>query len=97
MTGKAPVPVVVKFANQGDNAQQNVVVDVRLTAPGQQPVTAKKTVNRTQPGEETSVTIPLPKVPPATSVGTLLVKIQPVGGEKNTDNNEATYTVIFAG
>jgi hypothetical protein len=30
-------------------------------------------------------------------VGTLLVKIQPVGGEKNTDNNEATYTVIFAG
>jgi hypothetical protein len=97
VTGKAPVPVVVKFANQGDNAQQNVVVDVRLTAPGQQPVTAKKTVNQTQPGEETSVTIPLPKVPPATSVGTLLVKIQPVGGEKNTDNNEATYTVIFAG
>jgi hypothetical protein len=97
VTGKPPVPVVVKFANQGDTEQQDVSVQLRLTAPGQATVTAKKTVNQTRPGEETSVTIPLPKVPPATSVSTLLVKIAPVGGEKNTDNNEATYTVIFSG
>jgi hypothetical protein len=97
VTGKPPVPVVVKFANQGDNNQKDVVVELKLTAPGFAGDAQKKTVNQTTAGQEVSVTIPLAKVPPAGSVGTLTVKVDPVAGEKNTDNNQATYTVIFSG
>jgi hypothetical protein len=97
VTGKPPVPVVVKFANQGDNNQKNVKVDLKLTAPGQSPIAATKTVNQTTAGQEVSVTIPLPKIPTAGSVGTLVVRVNPVAGEKNTDNNQSTYTVIFSG
>ena len=93
---KAPVVVNVKFANQGDNAQKNVVVNVKLTAPGQPAITAKKSVNETQPGTESDVAIPLPKVPAAGTAATLVVRVEPVGGEKNTDNNQGTYTVLFA-
>lgn len=93
---KAPVVVNVKFANQGDNAQKNVVVTVKLTAPGQPAISAKKTVNETQPGTEADVAIPLPKVPTAGTAATLVVRVEPVGGEKNTDNNQGTYTVLFA-
>lgn len=93
----APVNVTVRFANQGDNAQRNVVVTVRLTAPGQQAISQKKTVNETQPGTESEVTVPLPKAPPRGTAATLTVRVEPVAGEKNTDNNQATYTVLFSG
>ncbi len=93
---KAPVVVNVKFANQGDNVQKNVVVNVKLTAPGQPAITAKKSVNETQPGTEADVAIPLPKVPAAGTAATLVVRVEPVGGEENTDNNEGTYTVLFS-
>lgn len=93
---KAPVTVNVKFANQGDNAQKNVTVTVRLAAPGQDAIVAKKPVNETQPGAESDVAIPLPKVPTAGTAGTLTVRVEPVAGEKNTDNNTATYTLLFS-
>ena len=93
---KAPVTINVKFANQGDNAQKNVTVTVKLTVPGQAAVSAKKTVNQTEPGAESDVAIPLPKVPAAGTAATLTVRVEPVAGEKNTDNNQATYTVLFS-
>ncbi len=48
------------------------------------------------PGTEADVAIPLPKVPTAGTAATLVVRVEPVGGEKNTDNNQGTYTVLFA-
>ncbi len=93
---KAPVVVNVKFANQGDNVQKNVVVTVKLTAPGQAAISAKKPVTETQPGTESDVAIPLPKVPAAGTAATLVVRVEPVGGEENTDNNQGTYTVLFS-
>jgi hypothetical protein len=94
---KAPVAVSVKVANQGDNVQKNVIVTAKLTAPGQTAISAKKTVNATQPGTETDVAVPLPKAPAAGTAATLTVKVDPVAGEKTTDNNTATYTVLFSG
>ena len=35
-------------------------------------------------------------VPAAGTAATLVVRVEPVGGEKNTDNNQGTYTVLFA-
>ena len=94
---KAPLTVNVKFANQGDNIQTKVVVTVKLTSPGQPTVTAKKTVNETQPGSESDVAIPLPKVPASGAAGTLKISIAPVPGEENTDNNKSQYAILFTG
>lgn len=94
---KPPLNVAVTFANQGDNTQTDVVVEARLTAPGQAASSAKKTVDRTEPGTESEVTIPLTKVPPAGTAAELTVKVNPVKGEENTDNNSATYTVLLTG
>ncbi|CAB4914303.1 unannotated protein [freshwater metagenome] len=93
----APLTITVKFQNQGDNIQTKVVVTVKLTTPGQAAITAKKTVNETQPGAESEVAIPLPKVPASGSAGQLTVSIARVPGEENTDNNSAQYTILFAG
>jgi hypothetical protein len=92
-----PVAVTVKLLNGGESAEKNVTVTVTLTAPGAKPVTAKKVVNETAAGSETDVAIALPSVPASGTAATLTVKVDPVPGETGTDNNEATYTVLFAG
>ena len=68
---------------------------MRLTAPGTKTVTAKKSVDTTQPGEEASVEIPITAVPAAGTAGELTVRVGGVPGEKNTDNNRQTYTILF--
>ena len=57
----------------------------------------KKVVNLTAAGSETDVAIALPSAPASGTAATLTVKVDPVPGETGTDNNEATYTVLFAG
>ena len=92
---KPPATVKVTFQNQGDNVERDVEVTVRLTAPGAKTVTAKKAVDTTQAGEEATVEIPLTSLPPAGTAGELTVRIAAVPGEKNTDNNQQAYTLLF--
>ena len=92
---KPPPTVIVKFTNQGDNPERNVAVTVRLSAPGAKAVTARQTVPQTTPGAQSTVSIKLPAAPAAGTVGTLDVDVVPVAGEKNTDNNKASYTILF--
>ena len=92
---KAPATIKVTSQNQGENVERDVDVTVRLTAPGTKTVTAKKTVDTTQPGEETAVEILLTQIPPAGTAGELTVRVVPVDGEKKTDNNSQTYSVVF--
>lgn len=96
VSAKPPVAVVVKFTNGGENNERNVNVTVTLTAPGAKTVTAKKVVNQTNAGEDTSVSIALPSVPTG-GAATMKVKVAPVPGEQTVDNNEQTYTVLFSG
>ncbi len=91
-----PVAVTVKLLNGGENNEKNVVVTVTLTSPGGKPVTAKKVVNATTAGSEIDVAIALPSVPQG-AAATLVVKVAAVPGETGLDNNEVTYTVLFAG
>ncbi len=91
-----PVAVTVKLLNGGENNEKNVVVTVTLTSPGGKPVTAKKVVNATTAGSEIDVAIALPSVPQG-AAATLVVKVDAVPGETGLDNNEVTYTVLFAG
>ena len=96
VSAKPPVAVVVKFNNGGENNERNVNVTVTITAPGSKEIIAKKVVNQTNAGEDTTVSIALPSVPTG-GAATMKVTVAPVPGEETTDNNEQTYTVLFSG
>ncbi|MFL5845558.1 MAG: hypothetical protein ACJ762_12780 [Solirubrobacteraceae bacterium] len=83
----------VKFANQGENDEFDVAIKVGVT--GIDPV--QKTVDQTaQGGAEIVVPVKLGKAPPIGTPVRVTVEIVKVPGEVNTDNNTATYTVIFS-
>jgi hypothetical protein len=87
--------ITVKFANQGDNDESNVKVSVSVKATTGKPITATKTIGQTKAKTESTVNIPLGAAPPAGTPTTLSVLIAKVNGEKKTDNNRSSYTVIF--
>lgn len=87
----------VKFANQGENDEFDVVVKVSVSGGSGDPVEVQEDVDQTATGaEEIVVPVPLGEAPPEGPVR-VTVEIVPVPGEVNTDNNKATYTVIFSG
>lgn len=86
----------VKFANQGENNESDVRVVARVRAPGTKTISASKTVNQTTAKESSEVVIPLTTAPPIGTPVTVEVEVRPVPGEKVTDNNTATYTVLFS-
>jgi hypothetical protein len=90
----APLPVDVTFANQGQNDETNVTVTVNVTG-GPKPITVRKRLNQTKAGSTAVVTLQLTTVPPKGTSTKMTVTVQPVPGEKKTDNNTQTYTVLF--
>jgi len=87
--------ITVKFANQGDNDESNVKVSISVKATGAKAITATKTIGQTKAKTDSTVNIPLGAAPPAGSPTALSVLIAKVPGEKKTDNNRSSYTVIF--
>ena len=85
----------VKFANQGDNPENDVKVRVRITGGGK-PITVQKVVDQTMSKSEVTVAVPLGQAPPINTAVTIKVEIVPVPGEKNTTNNVATYPALFS-
>jgi hypothetical protein len=91
----ATTPVfTVKFANQGDNPERRVVVNVKISGAGS-PITAKTVVDQTQPGQQVTANVALTKRPPVGTPVTIAVGIAPVPGEKKTDNNRQEYPALF--
>jgi hypothetical protein len=90
----APLPLDVTYANQGENDESNVTITAKITG-GPKPITATKRLNQTKAGTTATVTMQLPSVPPKGSSAMLTVTIKPVRGEKKTDNNTQTYTILF--
>jgi hypothetical protein len=88
------VTFTVKFANQGDNDESNVKVSVRVRGAGQ-PISAQKTIGQTKAKSPAEVSIPLGQAPPVGQTATVDVVVAKVPGEKKTDNNRQSYTVIF--
>ncbi len=86
--------VVVEFANQGENTEFDVVVQVTLSGGSGKDITGKETVDTIANGESATVTIPLSGDPVA-DVYAVNVEVKPVPGEKKLDNNKATYNVLF--
>jgi hypothetical protein len=92
---RTPLGVDVTYANQGENDETNVMINVKITGGGK-PISVNKRLNLTKAGQQSTVTIDLPRVPPRNSSTTMTVTIKPVNGEKKTDNNASTYTVLFS-
>lgn len=99
-TGSNKVPLsgdssfVVEFANQGENNEFDVQVQVTLSGGTGKDITGKKAVDTIAQGESAEVTIPLSRKPSA-DIYTVNVEVKPVPGEKKTDNNKSTYNVLF--
>ncbi|HWH94903.1 MAG TPA: hypothetical protein VNT03_13670 [Baekduia sp.] len=94
VTSKAPLPVEVTYANQGENDETNVTINVKISG-GPKPISVNKRLNQTKAGTQAAVTINLQSVPPKGSSTTMTVTIKRVPGEQKTDNNTSTYTVLF--
>ncbi len=88
------VSFAAKVANQGDNAETDVRVRVQIKGAGDT-ITVQRVVDQTMPKTETTVTIPLGQAPPIGQPVTITVEVLPVGGEKNTANNSASYPALF--
>jgi hypothetical protein len=86
----------VKFANQGDNDERNVRVNIRVRSGTRTIVSQTKTIGQTKARTDAQVDIPLGQTPPAGSA-IVDVSITAVPGETKTDNNRQSYTVIFQG
>jgi len=84
----------VAFTNQGENDEFDVPVQVTLQGPGKA-IVGKKTVDTVVKGATATANISLPRKPTAGEVYTVAVEVKAVPGEKKTDNNKATYNVLF--
>lgn len=92
--GTKPV-VDVTFANQGENDETDVRVTLEISTAGGKPQTIPKTVPTTKAGTETTTRIAFTTAPAAGQVFTIKVTVAKVPGEETTDNNTASYDVLF--
>ncbi len=85
----------VTIQDQGDNPELDIPVVVTLQGGTGKDITATKKVSTIDKGASATVTIPIAKKPTAGQVYTVDVEVKPVPGEEKTDNNKATYNVLF--
>jgi hypothetical protein len=86
----------IELANQGENAEDNVVVTVEISGGSGDPISLEETLDAINPGETKVVNVPLAETPPLGEPAEITVRVEPVPGEEKTDNNEATFTAIFS-
>jgi hypothetical protein len=94
VSGSSPV-FTVKFVNQGENDESNVLVKISISGSGN-PLSVTKPVLSSPAGQESSVDIPLGQAPPLNTPVTLTAEVQPVPGESDASNNKQTYQVLFS-
>jgi hypothetical protein len=85
----------VKVNNGGDSEETDVGVSITIS--DGKKVSVNQTIPRIAAGQSETVSIPVSNKPDTGSVSTMTVEIAAVPGEKNTDNNKATYQVAFTG
>jgi CARDB len=85
--GETP-EVEVRVQNQGESTENGITVSVTVNGN-----TLTGDISSIEAGGEETVTIPLTPAPKGEV--TLEVEAEPVPGEEVSENNEATYTVVF--
>jgi hypothetical protein len=94
ITAGTDLGFAVTVKDTGDS--QEVGIKVTLTIQQASPITANRTIDSINPGEEKTVTFTnLGKVDFAKPI-TIKVDVQPVEGEANLDNNSAEYRAILS-
>jgi hypothetical protein len=81
--------VEVQVQNQGESTENGVTVSVTVNGGN----TLQQDISSIEAGATETVTIPLTGAPKGEA--TLEVEAEPVPGEEVSENNEATYTVVF--
>jgi hypothetical protein len=84
----------VQVINQGNSTETDVGIKVTAGS-GANSIQARGRVSSIAAGETKSVSIPLDQNPPTGQALPVTVEVEPVPGEKKTDNNKQTYNVIF--
>jgi hypothetical protein len=88
----SPAPsFTLNLTNGGTNNETGVVCSVSVSGAG---ITAQTTIPQTTAGQSSSCTVQLKSAPPAGSY-TVVAKVNPVPGEKNTANNTLSFPVTF--
>jgi hypothetical protein len=95
ISSAGPLTFNVKIANQGDNDEADVKVRVTIKAGTAKAVSATKTVAKTTSKTEATVPVSIASPPAAGSSAVITVEVLKVPGEKNVENNKATYTALF--
>ena len=85
---------VIQVANQGENTETDVKVNVTV-GKGGDAIKLDKVLDTIAAGETKPVEIPLADQPPTGQNVPITVEIEPVPGEKKTDNNGGTFSAIF--
>lgn len=93
VSGGANPTFTVMVENAGSNPQTNVKVDVSVTSEGKT-LTASHLIDKTEPGSTANVDIPVTGVTLG-AASRVSVKIEPVPGESDVENNKGSYLVIF--
>lgn len=85
----------VKVQNGGDSEETDIGVTIAIT--DGKKINVDQTIPRIAAGQSETVSIPITDKPDTGAVSTVTIDIAAVPGEKNTDNNKATYQVAFTG
>jgi hypothetical protein len=80
--------------NQGESTESDVVVRFTLSGGGDT-IRGQETISTIAAQESQTVTLPISPPPAAGSRLDLEVEVEPVAGERVTDNNVAEYVLIF--
>ena len=84
----------VQVANQGENTETDVQVNVTV-GEGGEAIRLEKVLDEIAAGETKAVEVPLADQPPTGQNVPITVEIEPVPGEENTDNNSEEFVAIF--
>ncbi len=86
--------MTVQVANQGENTEEDVRVEVTIGRGGDA-VRAEKSLDTIAAGETKPVEIPITEQPPTGQNVPINVTVAKVPGEEKLDNNKASYSAIF--
>jgi hypothetical protein len=94
VSATASTPIIVKFTNQGENDEFDIKVSLVIEG-GDKPIKVTRTVNTVAKGQTAEATLGLGQKPPTGAAVTVKVTVGKVPGEQKTDNNTASYDVLF--
>jgi hypothetical protein len=96
LPASADTAFVVRFTNQGENDEFDVKVTLTVEG-GDKPIKVSRTVDTVAKGQTAEATLALGQKPPTGAAVTVKVTVAKVPGEQKTDNNTASYDVLFTG